>query len=157
MTQEAFLRAHEGDQLRRAVEQPQRRQDERVWVPGRCHCGGVQFEVELTHHLTVTLCNCGICHMSGHQELMMPEDRFNLLAGQEFLKPYRFGVKIADHTFCAVCGIMPFYRPRSHPEGFFSVNARCLDLSFAETIEWAPFDGQNWEEAIKAGQHQLTE
>ncbi|AEV81263.1 Centromere protein V [Actinoplanes sp. SE50] len=129
---------------------------ERTWHDGRCHCGNVRFSVSLTSHLTVTLCNCGICHMSGHQELMLPEDFFRLHQGQEFLKPYRFGTMVADHTFCAVCGIMPFYRPRSHPTGYFSVNARCLDLSFAEHVEYAEFDGQNWEASIAAGRHKLT-
>lgn len=129
----------------------------RVWRDGQCHCGGVKFSVELSHNLTVTQCNCGICHMSGHQELMIPEERFRLHQGQEFLKPYRFGNRVADHTFCSVCGIMPFYRPRSHPTGFFSVNARCLDLSFAENVEYVDFDGRNWEASIAAGQHKITE
>jgi hypothetical protein len=40
---------------------------------------------------------------------------------------------------------MPFYRPKSHPVGYFSVNARCLDLSFAEPIEWSEFYGRNWQ------------
>jgi len=130
---------------------------ERVWRDGRCHCGGVKFSVLLSHNLTVSLCNCGICYMSGHQELMIPEERFKLHSGQQNLKPYRFGNCIADHTFCAVCGIMPFYRPRSHPVGFFSVNARCLDLSFADNVEYVEFDGQNWEASIVAGQHKITE
>ncbi|MEU0397743.1 GFA family protein [Streptomyces sp. NPDC006208] len=130
----------------------------RQWVDGSCHCENVSFSIALTTNLTICMCNCGICYKSGHQELMMPEEFFVLHRGQEFLKPYRFGTKVADHTFCVVCGIMPFYRPRSHPEGFFSVNARCLEsLDFADSIEYAEFDGKNWEQAIAAGQHKLTE
>jgi hypothetical protein len=130
---------------------------ERIWREGQCHCGSVKFAVSLSHHLTITLCNCRICYMSGHQELMIPEHRFQLHEGQQFLKPYRFGNCIADHTFCVVCGIMPFYRPRSHPTGFFSVNARCLDLEFAETVDYVEFDGQNWEKSMATGQHKITE
>lgn len=130
---------------------------ERVWYKGSCHCGGVQFEACASRNLTITLCNCPICFMSGHQELMVPEIRFKLHKGQEFLKPYRFGNKVADHTFCVVCGIMPFYRPRSHPTGFFSVNARCLDLSQALNKEYVEFDGKNWAASIAAGKHKLTE
>jgi hypothetical protein len=133
------------------------KQLERFKYHGSCHCGNVKFSVKATKKLTITLCNCKICYMSGHQELMIPESNFELHCGQEFLKPYRFGNRIADHTFCAVCGIMPFYRPRSHPEGFFSVNARCLELDIAENIEYVEFDGKNWEESIKAGKHKLTE
>ena len=110
-----------------------------------------------SRNLTITLCNCSICFMHGHQELMIPEERFKLHHGHEYLKPYRIGDLIADHTFCAVCGIMPFYRPRSHPTGYFSVNARCLDLSQARNIKYVEFDGKNWEASIAAGMHVLTE
>lgn len=128
-----------------------------VWRDGACHCGGVKFSVLLGSRLTVSLCNCGICYMSGHQELLLPEDRFKLHQGAQNLKPYRFGVGIADHTFCVICGIMPFYRPRSHPTGYFSVNARCLDLSFAEHVEYYEFDGKNWDASMAAGKQVMTE
>ncbi|MGW0811304.1 GFA family protein [Nonomuraea sp. NPDC002799] len=145
--------------------------NERRWIDGQCHCGGIRFSVSLTRNVTILQCNCGICYMSGHEEIMVPEERFELHEGQEYLKPYRFGVGIADHTFCAVCGIMPFYRPRSHPTGFLSVNARCLlrgraikhrkpdelDLGFKEKIDYVEFDGQNWEESMAAGKHVTTE
>jgi hypothetical protein len=130
---------------------------ERIWYLGQCHCGGVKFEAAASRNLTITLCNCGICFMSGHQELMVPEERFKLHSGQQYLKPYRFGDCIADHTFCVVCGIMPFYRPKSHPIGYFSVNARCLDLSAAKNIKYVEFDGKNWAASIAAGKHLLTE
>ena len=130
---------------------------ERVWYKGQCHCGNVKFEAAASRNLTITICNCRICFMSGHQELMVPESRFKLHSGQEFLKPYRFGDRIADHTFCVVCGIMPFYRPKSHPTGFFSVNARCLDLTAALHKEYVDFDGQNWAKSIAEGKHKLTE
>jgi hypothetical protein len=145
--------------------------DDLLWCDGQCHCGGVKFSVGLTRRITITLCNCGICYMSGHEEIMLPEERFVLIEGQQYLKPYRFGNCVADHTFCSVCGIMPFYRPRSHPTGYFSVNARCLkggraverrrgdpvSLGLGERITYAEFDGQNWEASMAAGQHKVTE
>lgn len=127
------------------------------WVHGSCHCEGVKFAVSLTTHVLVTECNCRICYMSGHQEILVPNERFQLLAGGDHLKEYRFGVAIADHTFCVVCGVMPFYRPRSHPETHMSVNARCVDLGFATEIEVVQFDGRNWEQSIAAGQHRATQ
>jgi hypothetical protein len=131
---------------------------QRYWYHGSCHCGGVLFSAAASRKLTLTLCNCGICYKSGHQELMVPEENFRLHKGQEFLKPYRFGDYVADHTFCVVCGIMPFYRPRSHPTGYRSVNARCLELDAAVVeIEFVEFDGKNWAQSISAGQHVLTE
>lgn len=94
--------------------------------------------------------------MSGHQEILVTNERFRLETGADHLKPYRFGVGIADHTFCVVCGIMPFYRPRSHPETHMSVNARCVDLGSAQ-ITRVQFDGRNWEASIAAGLHKATE
>lgn len=131
---------------------------QRYWYSGSCHCGGVVFSAAASRRLTLTLCNCAICYKSGHQELMVPEDHFRLHKGQEFLKEYRFGDFVADHTFCAVCGIMPFYRPRSHPSGYRSVNARCLELDPGVVeIEYVHFDGKNWAQSIASGQHVLTE
>lgn len=130
---------------------------QRYWYHGQCHCGGVVFSAAATKKITITLCNCGICYKSGHQELMVREEHFRLHKGKEFLKPYRFGDCVADHTFCAVCGIMPFYRPRSHPTGYRSVNARCLEFPPDVKIEYAEFDGKNWAQSIAAGEHKLTE
>ena len=128
--------------------QPIEENKARVSYIEHCHCGNIKFEASATRNLTITLCNCGICFKSGHQELMVKEEHFKLHCGQEFLKPYQFGNCIADHTF---------YRPRSHQAGYFSVNARCLDLNQAEHIEYIEFDGQNWEESIAAGKHKLAE
>jgi hypothetical protein len=137
--------------------EPDQAEAERVWYEGSCHCRAIRFAAAATRNLTITVCNCSICSMSGHQELMVPEERFRLHCGAEFLTTYQYGTRISRHTFCRICGIKPFYRPRSHPVGYFSVNARCLDLSQAEHIEYVQFDGQNWEESIAAGLHVITE
>jgi hypothetical protein len=129
---------------------------ERVWRQGQCHCGTVRFEVLLSYRLTVSLCNCNICYMSGFQELLVREERFRILQGADHLNGYKFG-KSANHTFCATCCILPFYRPRSHPTGWFSVNARCLDLSFARDVQYHEFDGQNWAASLAAGNQAFTE
>lgn len=129
----------------------------RRWFLGSCHCGGVQFSVAATLDITVTLCNCSICYRSGHQEIMVREDHFILHQGEELLSSYRFGENRAEHTFCSRCGIKPFYRPRSHPRGFRSVNARCLTFAPDVTLTYADFDGQNWESSIAAGLHRLTD
>jgi hypothetical protein len=50
----------------------------------------------------------------------------------------------AKHLFCRICGVRPFYVPRSNPDGF-SVNVRCLDQSGIRSLEVLPFDGENWE------------
>jgi hypothetical protein len=46
-----------------------------------------------------------------------------------------------------VCGIHPFYTPRSDPDRV-DVNVRCLAGVDVERLTLASFDGRNWEQAI---------
>lgn len=54
----------------------------------------------------------------------------------------------AKHHFCRVCGIHPFYIPRSDPDKI-DVNVRCLDGVDLARLEVSSFDGRNWEQAIE--------
>jgi len=121
---------------------------EPVTYEGGCHCGGVRFRVRVTEHEAVE-CNCSICTKKGILHLIVEPDAFELLAGRELLTAYRFNTGVARHTFCRVCGIHPFYTPRSHPNSV-DVNVRCLDGDALGRFRIRPFDGRNWEEAIKA-------
>ncbi len=119
----------------------------KVWHRGACHCGGVEFEVRAPAVLEAMRCNCSICEKSGFLHLLVPAESFRLISGGDLLTNYEFNLRIAKHTFCRVCGIKPFYRPRSNPGGF-SVNVRCLDRSTVSSVEVSDFDGQHWEESI---------
>lgn len=117
---------------------------------GGCHCGAVRFQVAVTppEHRVVD-CNCSICRKKGFLHLIMPLERFQLLAGEESLTTYTFNTGVAKHTFCRVCGMHPFYRPRSHPDAI-DVNIRCLDGDVLSQFEVEPFDGVNWEQSVEA-------
>ena len=92
---------------------------------GGCHCGRVRFRV--TADLSrVTECNCSICTKKGFLHLIVAPEKFELLSGKDALTTYRFNTGTAQHTFCATCGIHPFYVPRSDPDKI-DVNVRCLD------------------------------
>ena len=111
---------------------------------GACHCGTIRFQVEADEHMTAVDCNCSICVLMPFPHLIIPKSKFTLLAGQEQLSTYNFGTGIAQHTFCAVCGIKPFYTPRSNPDGI-DVNANCLSPKpLSLTIK--TFDGEHWEQ-----------
>ena len=110
---------------------------------GGCHCGAVRFEVEINGPAEVEDCNCSICRMSGFLHLIVPASRFRLLQGEAELSSYRFNTGVAEHRFCRICGIKPFYVPRSNPDGI-DVNLRCLEQWPAE-VRIVPFDGRNWE------------
>ena len=122
---------------------------------GSCHCGAITFEVEAPETLELERCNCSICTRSGFLHLIVPRSRFRLLSGEDTITTYRFNTGVARHTFCSVCGIKPFYTPRSNPDGI-DVNANCLDTQpLSVTIR--DFDGQNWEQHAHELAHKSRE
>ena len=116
-------------------------------MQGSCHCGRVRFRVTADLD-TVTVCNCSICSKKGILHLIVPPERFELLSGADDLATYRFNTGTARHTFCKVCGIHPFYVPRSDPDKI-DVNVRCIDDIDLTALSPKPFDGRNWEAAIQ--------
>lgn len=122
---------------------------------GSCHCGIVQFEISAPQQLELVNCNCSICQKSGFLHLIIPKSRFKLLQGQESLSTYRFGTMVAAHTFCKVCGVKPFYTPRSNPDGV-DVNVHCLD-PMPSHFTILDFDGQNWEKHAHTLAHKSIE
>ena len=123
--------------------------------PGSCHCGAVRFEVEAPEQVEVERCNCSICRRSGFLHLIVPLSRFRLLSGEDSLTTYRFNTGVARHTFCKVCGIKPFYTPRSNPDGI-DINLNCLDQR-PERVDIVEFDGQNWEQHAQTLAHKSRE
>ena len=121
---------------------------------GQCHCGAVRFEFDADTPVTVTDCNCSLCHMTAYQHVFVEDADLRFIAGRDQLTSYRFGTKTADHLFCQTCGIKPLYRPRSHP-GAWSVNARCVEGLAVERV--VTFDGQNWESSIAGLRESLWE
>lgn len=117
---------------------------------GGCHCGFVRFAVQGRPRAAL-LCNCSICTMKGYVHWVVPRSRFRLLAPPEeaALPVYRFGTRVAAHTFCPVCGIASFYVPRSDPDKI-DVNLRCVTGIDLAALAVETFDGQDWEQAIMA-------
>ena len=122
---------------------------------GSCHCGAINFEVEAPESVELERCNCSICAKSGYLHLIVPGSRFHLLSGREAITTYRFNSGVAEHSFCRVCGIKPFYTPRSNPDGV-DVNFNCLDTRPA-SITVTDFDGQNWEQNAHKLAHKSRE
>jgi hypothetical protein len=116
------------------------------WRSGGCHCGAVRFRVRVTQWRALS-CNCSICTKKGLLHLIVEAPDFELVQGDASLAEYSFGTHIARHWFCRGCGIHPFYRPRSHPEGV-DVNVRCLDGVDLERWSIESFDGRHWEAHI---------
>lgn len=122
------------------------KENEQTLYEGGCHCGAVRFRVVVEQH-KVTDCNCSICSKKGFLHLIVSSEKFTLLKGAEALTTYTFNTRTAKHTFCRICGIHPFYNPRSHPDSI-DVNIRCLDGNVLSQFEIESFDGVNWEENV---------
>ena len=117
-----------------------------VTYSGGKRCGAVRFTVAVDKH-EASDCNCSICKKKGFLHLIVPPERFTLLSGEDVLTTYTFNTGTAKHTFCRICGIHSFYRPRSHPDQF-DVNVRCLDSDAVSQFQILPFDGVNWEQNV---------
>jgi hypothetical protein len=118
-----------------------------TWQEGGCHCGRVRFRVYI-HTLEALECNCSVCAKKGFVNYIVEPDRFEMISGEDELTTYQFNTRVAEHKFCKHCGVHPFSRPRSHPNGF-DVNARCLDIGH-QFLNITPFDGQNWEDNVES-------
>jgi hypothetical protein len=113
---------------------------------GGCHCGRVRFRAKVDLD-RMSECNCSMCTKKGILHLVTAPEDFELLSGKDALSTYTFLTGVAQHTFCAHCGIHAFYVPRSQPDKI-SVNARCLDDIDGPSLKPSRFfGGRNWEEA----------
>ncbi len=117
-------------------------------VAGGCHCGAVRYRAKV-ESLTALKCNCSICKMKGFVHVIVAASSFELLSGANVLTSYRFNTGVADHLFCARCGVQSYYRPRSHPDSW-SLNLQCLDQPDSGGFEVKPFDGENWEANVES-------
>jgi hypothetical protein len=120
----------------------------------RCHCGKVQGKFHADKTLVVAWeCNCSDCSMRGNVHLIIPEGDFTLdmpenkkLNDETIL--YLWGTKTAKRQFCKTCGILPWYRPRSNPDGY-AITLKCVDWGEEELskpkVEFRTFNGINWE------------
>ena len=113
---------------------------------GGCHCGRIRFQVEGRPE-TVLICNCSICRMKAYLHWIVPQSVFHLRTARSDIATYKFNTQVATHCFCPICGVAPFYIPRSDPDKV-DVNARCLVQVDVDRLTAVPYDGRNWEAAF---------
>lgn len=111
---------------------------------GQCHCGTVRFEVTLSDGLnSARRCTCSYCRMRGAVAVSAELGGIRLLQGQDALISYRFNSGVAQHFFCARCGIYTHHQRRSNPNQY-GVNVACLDgVSPFDFAEVPVVDGVN--------------
>jgi hypothetical protein len=94
---------------------------------GKCHCGAVQFEVELSDRFnTVRRCTCSYCRMRGAVAVSAALDGLRIVRGAGMLTSYRFNTGEAEHFFCSRCGIYTHHQRRSNAKQY-GVNVACLE------------------------------
>ena len=83
---------------------------------GGCHCGAVQYEVDLDLEKGTIRCNCSLCSKSRAWFAFTPADKFQLKSGDDksiqyrWTPPNRERPNLTYHT-CSICGV------RTHAEG----------------------------------------
>ena len=94
---------------------------------GSCHCGLVQFRVQLTNEFnTIRRCSCSYCRMRGAIAASAQLDGIEFTKGEETLTLYQFNTNTAKHYFCRVCGIYTHHQRRSNTTQY-GVNVACLE------------------------------
>jgi len=119
---------------------------ENILHHGGCHCGSIRFSCEAPKDLILWDCNCSDCRLRRNIHFIIPRNQMKSIQKGE-LKEYKWGTGKAIHYFCIVCGISPFYIPRSNPDGY-AITFAALDEGTVDSIEIKRFDGRNWENFI---------
>ena len=70
---------------------------------------------------------------------------FILINGEDVLSTYTFNTHTAKHKFCSNCGVVPFYIPRSNPDGI-AITIYCIEPGTLLDISIKTFSGKaDWE------------
>ena len=94
---------------------------------GKCHCGNVEFEVELPNGFEgLSRCNCSMCARRGAVVTPVPLSAFIIVKGANQLSLYQFNTKKAEHYFCSNCGIYTHHKRRANPNQY-AVNVACIE------------------------------
>ena len=108
---------------------------------GCCHCGAVQFEVELDEDFQeLRRCDCSFCRKRWAVMVCVPVENLKVPKESDVLTRYQWGTKVAEHYFCSVCGICTHHRRRSDPTQF-GLNIACFDDVNVRDYMTVPFGG----------------
>ena len=114
---------------------------------GSCHCGAVQFDVDLDLSQPTFRCNCSICRRTRFWVAVARPEAFRVERGEHELTEYRFNTGKNQHFFCRRCGVRPFGIGNDTPIGrMIGVNIGCLEGIDEEALSALPItyvDGLN--------------
>ena len=94
---------------------------------GTCHCGAVEFEVQLPNGLEeLRRCSCSLCRRKGAVVASVVLAGLRVTRGTDKLTLYQWNTKTAKHYFCSICGIYTHHKRRSNPNEL-GINVACLE------------------------------
>ena len=119
----------------------------------RCHCGAMRGEVTCNlEEIICWDCNCSDCAMRRNLHFIVPRARFSLQCDLGAVASlYLWGTGVARRHFCKTCGVLPWYTPRSNPDGV-GVTVGCVQWEGDKKprILIKQYDGTRWEESHAA-------
>ncbi len=115
---------------------------------GSCHCGAVHFEA-MVDASSGGRCNCSVCSKIGQLGAIVKPEAFKLLAGEEALSTYEWGMKVSKRFFCRHCGVHCFGKGHLPQLGgdYVSINFLALDDVDPADVKVGHWDGRhdNWQ------------
>lgn len=104
-----------------------------------CHCGRIRLETKAELGV-VRECNCSTCAKMGYLSWRVCHDEVRLATPRSGLHTYVWRAIDEGHHFCPTCGVTV---SRTGPDGYFTLNARCLDDVDVFELEIERFDGRS--------------
>lgn len=102
---------------------------------GHCHCGAVEFEIELEGEISKGMrCNCSLCKRKGAVMAAVTIDKLRVIKGADNLALYQWNTGVAKHYFCKTCGIYTHHQRKKNPNEF-AFNIACFDDIDLATLE----------------------
>jgi len=117
-------------------------------IKGSCHCGDVQFEVDIDPD-HATRCTCSLCSKRGALWLYASPAQFRLLKQPESDAVYLWNSRTVKHHFCGACGCTTYSESPDWSRGTpdfenlkVGVNLRPIDDIDRDAVPVTVIDGQ---------------
>ncbi len=100
-------------------------------LKGRCHCGNITADIELTSPpsaLNPRACDCDFCRQHGAAYISDPQGKLAISVNEpSLLGRYHQGSGTADFLFCRQCGVLVGVSFQQEQNVFATINANIIE------------------------------